>query len=135
MALDDSYLLVFMSLHSPLSYWIWLTCVTRLRHKRHWTFWLAPSWVICPWESQLPCWEDTQAVLWSVSHGKELKAFCPPSALPCRHVSKAPWKQIVQPQSGLYMTTAVLIYWLQACERFWARTTLLSHFWIFVLTV
>lgn len=45
----------------------------RLGRNRHCSFCLMLFWVSCPGRSQLPYWEDTQAVLWGGPHGEELR--------------------------------------------------------------
>ena len=80
-------LLIFMPFCSILPQWIGLVSVTNrlcgtddvwllsLGHKRHRIFYLALSWIITSFgRIQLPCHEDTQAVLWNGPNGKELRS-------------------------------------------------------------
>lgn len=77
---DGSYLLVFMLLHTLLSHRLFVTrrvprgdsgWFLRISHERHCSFLV--SWITHSGRIQLPCCEDTQAVLCRDPRGKKLR--------------------------------------------------------------
>lgn len=105
------YLLVFTALWCFLSHEIWLTYGTmeycrvnnmrflRLSHKRYCIFYFSLSWITCCGESQPPCQEDTQAVLWSGPQEELRSRANSPHQLASR-ASSPSWKCILQSRSS-----------------------------------
>ena len=67
----------------------------RLSHKRYCIFYFSLSWITCCGESQPPCQEDTQAVLWSGPQ-EELRSCANSQHQLASRASSPSWKCILQ---------------------------------------
>lgn len=117
--------LVFIPLCSFLQHWIGLT---KLGHKRRWGLHFAFCWIICSGESQLPCYEDTQATLWRDPNDKGQMFLANSQHELASHMNKLSQKRIFQTQSYLQITAApadlTTALWEIQCQKHLAELLL-----------
>lgn len=85
---------------------VWLL---RVGHERHCSslHTLLFPWISKSGESQVPCHENTQAILWRGPHGEGLRNPAHSQHKFASHMSEPSWKCILQPQSSLQLTAAL----------------------------
>lgn len=115
---DDSHLLVFTPFCHLLPHWIGMTCInnrilgkwwsmtSNARHKRHWDFSLALSWVVHSGEASCYIVRTLRK-----PHGEQLNLLANSQHWLAGYVNKPSWKGIFQPRSSLQMTVASAVIW------------------------